>query len=119
MNRPDRIFVGPSSVLTFLTNRVTQIRKNWRMHLAWRELKVLTDFWVRKLFSHRILVLRTPLLIKSPPFPNPFPQIRPRIYLRSPKFRSTGILEDALLRILRKSTIPFPTILLRLNRLLN
>src|ERR1700691_1914696 len=49
-------FCRPSSVLTFLTNRVTQIRKNWRICLAWRELKVLTDFWVRKLFSHRTLV---------------------------------------------------------------
>ena len=33
----------------------------------------------------RILVLRTPLLIKSPPFPNLFPQVRPWIYLQSPK----------------------------------
>jgi hypothetical protein len=33
------------------------------------------DFWVWKLFSHQILILWMPLLIKSPPLPSLFPQV--------------------------------------------
>ena len=47
-------FCSPSSVLTFLTNRVSPIWNHWRKHLAWREPKVLTYLWVRKLLSLRI-----------------------------------------------------------------
>ena len=40
-------FVGPSSILTFLANRVSPIQSYWRKHRAWREPKVLTYLWVR------------------------------------------------------------------------
>ena len=48
-------FIGPSSVLTFLTNQIAQTWINWRTCLAWQELKVLVDLWVQILHNHQIL----------------------------------------------------------------
>ena len=58
----NRIFVGPSSILTFPTNRVSPIWNHWRKSLAWREPKVLTYLWVQKLLSLQIQIYRTPTL---------------------------------------------------------
>ena len=63
-----RIFVGPSSVLTFLTNRVNPIQSCWR-----EELKALIYLWVWKLLSlwisnHWTLALTKSTFPKSLPF---------------------------------------------------